>query len=269
MARADRQPVVMTIAGFDPSAGAGVLTDIKTISAFGCYGVAVVTSLTVQNTEQVFRAQHQSAETVRRQLTALFDDFEISAVKTGMLPTAEIVEEVADALKAQSTPVVVVDPVLRSSSGSELVEDLAVEAMVARLFPLASLVTPNAAEASRITGLDAWDEPGIERAGRAILNSGAKAVLITGGNADSDQSRDLLADSEGGAFYQAERIKSRHTHGTGCTLSSAIACLLAQGRSLHEAVPIAKRYINEAIRNAPGLGHGHGPLNHFPPGFEI
>ncbi|HEY3138687.1 MAG TPA: bifunctional hydroxymethylpyrimidine kinase/phosphomethylpyrimidine kinase [Blastocatellia bacterium] len=268
MVKAEKQPVVMTIAGFDPSGGAGVLADIKTISAFGCYGVAVITSITFQNTEQVVGVEHQSADAVRRQLAALFDDFEIAAVKTGMLPTAEIVQEVTDAIKAQAVRTVVVDPVFTSSSGDRLADELAIEAMVKHLFPLASLVTPNAAEASRITKIETLDKSGIERAAQAILSSGAKAVLITGGDAGSDQSSDLLVDSEGAAVYEGERIKSRHTHGTGCTFASAIAGLLARGRSLRESVPIAKRYINEAILNAPGLGRGHGPLNHFSV-FEI
>jgi len=269
MVKAEKQPVVMTIAGFDPSGGAGVLADIKTISAFGCYGVAVITSITFQNTEQVVGVQHQSAEAVRRQLAALFDDFETAAVKTGMLPSVEIVQEVTDAIKAQAIRTVVVDPVLRSSSGHKLADELAIGATVKHLFPLASLVTPNAAEANRITKIETLDKYGIERAAQAILNSGAKAVLITGGDAGSDQSSDLLVDSEGAAVYEGERIKSRHTHGTGCTFASAIACLLARGRSLRESVPIAKRYVAEAIRNAPALGRGHGPLNHLPPGFEI
>src|SRR5262245_36617787 len=232
MIKADEQRVVMTIAGLDPSGGAGVLADVKTISAFGCYGVAVITSITFQNTRQVFGAQHQNAEAVGPQLTALFDDFEIAAVKTGMLPTAEVVHEVAATIKARAVPIVIVDPVLKSSSGQELADDLAVEAMVARLFPLATLVTPNASEASSITGIDTFDKSGIERAARAILKSGARAVLITGGDADSDQSMDLLVDSQGVAVFEVERIKSRHTHGTGCTLASAVACLLARGRSL-------------------------------------
>jgi hydroxymethylpyrimidine kinase/phosphomethylpyrimidine kinase len=269
MVKADKQPVVMTIAGLDPSGGAGVLADIKTISSFGCYGVAVVTSLTIQNTLRVFGAHHQSADVVRRQLVALFDDFDIAAVKTGMLPTAEIVREVAGVIKAQAVPHVVVDPVLRSSSDHELADELAVEAIATHLFPLASLVTPNAAEASHIVRIDTSDKLGIERAARAILNTGARAVVITGGDADSDESVDMLVDARGVVPYSAQRVKSRHTHGTGCALASAIACLLARGCSLRESVPIAKRYINEAIRNALGLGHGHGPLNHFPPCFDI
>jgi hydroxymethylpyrimidine kinase/phosphomethylpyrimidine kinase len=269
MTEADRKPVVMTIAGLDPSGGAGILADIKTISAFGCYGVAVVTSLTVQNTLQVFAAVDQPVETVRGQLTALFDDFEIAAIKTGMLPTVEIVHEVAAFIKARAVRSVVVDPVLKSSSGQELADEHAVEAIATRLFPLASLVTPNAAEASRITGIDSSDKSGIARAAKSILDAGAKAVLITGGDAGSTRSADSLVDSQGTVVFESERIKSRHTHGTGCTLASAIACLLARGFSLRESVPIAKRYVTEAIRNAPGLGHGSGPLDHFPLGFEI
>ncbi|HLF83998.1 MAG TPA: hydroxymethylpyrimidine/phosphomethylpyrimidine kinase, partial [Blastocatellia bacterium] len=152
------QPVVLTIAGFDPSGGAGVLADIKTFSAFGCYGLAVVTSLTFQNTRQVLGALNQNAKTVRQQIAPLFDDFEISAIKTGTLPTAEVIREVAAIIRANAVPVVVVDPALKSTSGFDLVDDLAVDALTSELFPLASLVTPNIAEAQRISGADIEDQ---------------------------------------------------------------------------------------------------------------
>lgn len=262
-------PVVLTIAGLDPSGGAGILADIKTISAFGCYGVAAVTSLTFQNTQQVYGTLDQSAETARRQIEPLFEDFEIAAVKTGMLPTAEVIREIAALIEAKGIPIVVVDPVLRSSSGFDLVTDQAAGALMSCLFPLASLVTPNVAEVRRITGVDVKNHAEMERAAEATLKLGARAVLITGGDADSDLSAGLLLDGEGAVVYSTERIRSKHTHGTGCTLASALACLLARGLSLRESVPIAKRYIKAAIRSAPGIGHGHGPLNHLPPGFEI
>ena len=268
MVNATKQPVVMTIAGFDPSGGAGVLADIKTISAFGCYGVAAVTSLTVQNTQQVFEAHHQSAATVRRQIEALADDFEIAAIKTGMLPTAEIVFEVARTIGPKASSIVLVDPVLTSTSGFDLCDEGAVNALTGLLFPLASLVTPNIAEAARITGLDIRDYATMHRAAEAILKMGAGAVLITGGDAGSDRSTDFLLDAEGASTYSAERVTSTNTHGTGCTLASAIACLLARGHSLREAIPLAKQYIKEAILGAPSLGHGRGPLNHFSRWFE-
>lgn len=269
MVRPIQPRVVLTIAGLDPSAGAGVLADIKTITAFGCYGVAAVTSLTFQNTQQVLGALDQSGETARRQIAPLFDDFEIAAVKTGMLPTAEVIREVAAMIEAKAVPLVVVDPVLRSTSGFDLVDDQALGELMSCLFPLASLVTPNVAEAKRITGVDIKNQVEMERAAEAILKLGARAVLITGVGAKDNLSTDLLLDAQGAFVYSTERIRSKHTHGTGCTLASALACLLARGRSLRESVPIAKQYINAGILSAPGLGHGNGPLNHFPPGFEI
>jgi hydroxymethylpyrimidine/phosphomethylpyrimidine kinase len=261
-----RPLVVMTIAGIDPSAGAGVLADIKTISAFGCYGVAAVTSLTLQNTQGVFGAYHQTRAAVRGQIEPLFDDFEIAAIKTGMLPTAEIIEEVAAIISARSTPRVVVDPVVRSTSGYDLIDDEALGALIHYLFPLASVVTPNAAETERITGISITDSQSIEKAADALLALGVRAALVKGGDLQSETATDLLVDTEGRIAFSVERLPSRNTHGTGCALAAALACLLAQGFSLREAVPIAKQYIYEAIGGAPGLGRGHGPLNHFPAG---
>ncbi len=263
------QPVVLTIAGFDPSGGAGVLADIKTFSAFGCYGLAAVTSLTFQNTRQVLGTQNQDAEAVRRQILPLFDDFEISAIKTGMLPTAEIIREVAGMIRANHVPVVVVDPVLRSTSGFEMVDDLAVEALIIEMFPLASLITPNIAEAQRLSGVDITNRPELERGAEAMMKMGARAVLITGGDGSSGLATDVLVDGQGTTAFSSELIKSKQTHGTGCTLASALACLLARGCSLRQSIPIAKRYVAQAILDAPDIGGGNGPLNHFPPTFTV
>lgn len=270
MDKAINRPVVLTIAGFDPSGGAGVLADIKTMTAFGCYGVAAVTSVTFQNTRRVFGKFDQSPETIREQIAPLFEDFEIAAIKTGMLPTAGIIREVANLIRASGVPVVVVDPVLKSTSGFDLVDDLAIDALTSELFPLASLITPNLAEAQRISGLGIKDQREMESAARAILEIGrSSAVLITGGDAGSGLSTDLVIDAGGVAVFSAKRIRSRHTHGTGCTLASALACLLARGRSLREAIPIAKQYVARAIIEAPRIGQGNGPLNHFPSDFEF
>ncbi len=269
MDKAFKQPVVLTIAGFDPSGGAGVLADIKTIAAFECYGVAAVTSLTFQNTRHVLGALNQTAAAVGEQIEPLFDDFEIAAIKTGMLPTAEIIRTLAGIIRANPVPVVVVDPVSKSTSGFDLVDDVAVDAFTNDLIPLASLVTPNIAETQRITGVVIKDQLQMERAAEMILQKGSRAVLITGGDASSGLSTDLLLDAQGAAVFSTERIRSKHTHGTGCTLASALACLLARGRSLRESVPIAKQYVTQAILSAPGIGLGNGPLNHFPPGFEF
>jgi hydroxymethylpyrimidine kinase/phosphomethylpyrimidine kinase len=264
-----KQSVVLTIAGFDPSGGAGILADIKVFAACGCYGLAAITSLTFQSTRQVLGALNQSAEAVRQQIAPLLDDFEISAIKTGMLPTAAIIREVAGIIRANAVPIVVVDPVLSSTSGFDLVDDPAVETLKNDLFPLASLVTPNIAEAGRLTGIDIRDRRDAEQAAEVMLKMGSRAVLITGGDTDAGVATDLLLDAQGTTVFNAERIRSRNTHGTGCTLASGLACLLARGRSLRESVPIAKRYIAQAISSAPEIGRGNGPLNHFPPGFAV
>jgi hydroxymethylpyrimidine kinase/phosphomethylpyrimidine kinase len=254
----------MTVAGLDPSGGAGVLADIKTISAFGCYGVAAITSVTFQNTQRVIGASHLGPEILRQQMRPLFDDFDIAAIKTGMLPTSEIIREVAALIAARAIPVVVVDPVLRSTSGFDLIDSDAVRELKDSLFPLASLVTPNLAEAQRITGIDTRDQPGVERAAELIKKLGPAAVLVTGGDASSDTATDFLLDPQGQAVFSSARISSTNTHGTGCALASAVACLLALGRPLREAVAEAREYLRKAILNAPGLGRGNGPINHFP-----
>jgi hydroxymethylpyrimidine kinase/phosphomethylpyrimidine kinase len=253
----------LTIAGHDPSAGAGILADIKTISAFGCYGVAAMTSVTFQNTQGVFGARHLSREDLRRQIEPLFDDFEIAAVKTGMLPTTEIIEEVAVILTSARVPHVVVDPVVRSTSGYDLIDDIALQTLIRVLFPLASVVTPNAAETERITGIRAVELSDMTRGGEALLKLGARAALVKGGDVASEAATDLLVDQSGATPFSSERIKSKSTHGTGCTLSSALASLLARGNTLRDSIPIAKQYITHAIRTAPALGAGHGPLSHF------
>jgi hydroxymethylpyrimidine kinase/phosphomethylpyrimidine kinase len=260
---------ILTIAGFDPSAGAGVLADIKTMSAFGCYGVAAVTSLTLQNTEGVFGAYHQSSEAVTGQLAPLFDDFDIAAVKTGMLPSSDVIRAVASLIASGKVNRLVVDPVVRSTSGYDLIDDEALLSLIESLFPLASVVTPNRAEAERISGIRIIDRETMQRAATAIRDRGARAVLITGGDVQGSEATDLLLDAGGFFTYSAERIASRNTHGTGCTLSSALACLLARGASLREAIAQAKQYVVSAIQTAPGLGHGHGPLNHFPQGADL
>lgn len=266
-----QQPVVMTIAGFDPSAGAGILADIKTMSAFGCYGIAAVTSLTIQNTQGVFGTYNQEREVVRGQVSALFDDFDVAAVKTGMLPSAGVIQEVADVVRAKAVRHLVVDPVVRSTSGFDLIGDEALDALIKFLIPLASVVTPNAAEAERITGIHVNDLASMRSAAEAILAMGPRAVLVKGGDVQSEKATDLLLDSNGEAtsvLFSTERVHSTSTHGTGCTLASALTCLLARAFTLHDSVSIAKQYVYEAIRSAPGIGRGHSPLNHFPHKFD-
>lgn len=257
----DIPPVVLTIAGFDPSGGAGVAADIKTFTAFGCFAAAAITSLTFQNTTGVFGAAHQTAETVRQQVLPVVEDFTIAGMKTGMLPTREVIREVARLLRetALHKAAPVVDPVMRSTSGYDLIDDDALAALQSELLPLARVVTPNIPEAERLTKLQINDEAGMRRAAQLIREMGARAVLIKGGHLLGD-ALDLLDDDGEIHLFRTPRIASTSTHGTGCTLAAAIAAGLAHGRSLPSAVAAAKRYVTAAIRHATPLGHGCGPL---------
>lgn len=267
-------PVALTIAGFDPSGGAGIVADIKTFAAFDCFGVAAVTSLTFQNTVGVYGATHQTAETVRAQVLPIIDDFRPACAKTGMLPTREVIREVASLFREMELPEPVVDPVVRSTSGYDLIDDEALAALVSELLPLARVLTPNIPEAERITGLRIEDEEGMRRAARRMRELGARAVLVKGGHLKANMNGqaemansvptalDLLDDEGRVTLFRGEWIETTSTHGTGCTLSAAIAAGLGWGLSLERAVAEAKRFTTEAIRQAPALGHGHGPLNH-------
>ncbi len=268
-AETDSPPVALTVAGFDPSGGAGVAADIKTFSAFGCFATAAVTSLTYQNTTGVFGAAHQTAEAVRSQVLPVVEDFKISGAKTGMLPTREIISEVARLFREEELPAPVVDPVVRSTSGFDLIDDEALEALKRELLPLARVLTPNVPEAERITGLKIRDEAGMRRAARRMREMGARAVLVKGGHLTGEVAVDLLDDGGQTTTFSALRIETTATHGTGCTLAAAVAACLARGMSLEASVGAAKFYVTEAIRRAPRLGHGHGPINHgvpVPPG---
>jgi hydroxymethylpyrimidine kinase/phosphomethylpyrimidine kinase len=253
--------VCLTIAGLDPSGGAGVVADVKTFSAFGCFAAAVITSITFQNTTGVFGAVHQSAGTVRHQIEPVFADLKVSAVKTGMLPTEEIIRTTVELLKINNVKNLVVDPVVRSTSGFDLIDDNALKALVTELFPFSTLVTPNIPEAERIAKMPIKNEGDAAKAAAIIQEHGARNVLIKGGHFDRRQAIDHLFIGSDGEIYQTERIDTTATHGTGCTLSSAIAANLALGRDLKDAVGIAKRYVTEAIRSAPNIGKGNSPIN--------
>ncbi len=256
-------PVALTVAGFDPSGGAGIIADLKTFTAFGCFATAAVTSLTFQNTTGVFGAVAQTGETVRRQALAVVEDFRVAGMKTGMLPTGEIIREVARLLR--ETPLreidAVVDPVVRSTSGYDLIDDDALGVLKRELLPLARLVTPNLPEAERITGMKIADEDDMRRAARSMREMGARAVLVKGGHLTGD-AVDLLDDGGRVRLFRAPRVPSTSTHGTGCTLAAAVAACLARGLPLAEAVAAAKRFVTIAIRRAPALGRGHGPVRH-------
>jgi hydroxymethylpyrimidine/phosphomethylpyrimidine kinase len=268
MAEPTGPPVCLTIAGLDPSGGAGIIADIKTFGAHGCFATAVVASVTYQNTVGVFGSVAQTAESVRRQADPVFDDYQVAAAKTGMLPTREIIEEVAKIFTERGTVNLVVDPVVRSTSGFDLIDDAALAALVEKLFPLAMIVTPNIPEAERISGIRISTHAEIVDAARVIIKLGARAVLIKGGHLEAShdpksvrKAIDYLFIGGEELTFEAEFIDTTATHGTGCTLAAAITANLALGRSLEDSVKNAKDFVTHAIRTAPMLGKGHSPLN--------
>ena len=258
------QPVVMTVAGSDSGAGAGIQADLKTFAALGVYGVSVITAITAQNTLGVRAVQEIEPDVIAAQLDTLAEDFSIAAVKTGMLSSVAIIETVAAGLRRHGLGPLVVDPVMIAKSGDRLLREDAVDTLRRTLLPLAHVVTPNIPEAEVLTGLTIRTPADRVAAGRAIMELGARAVVIKGGHSEEDPVVDLLVDRDGVREFRAARIATTSTHGTGCTFSSAIAAGLGRGEDLATAVGDARDYISSALAQAPGLGHGHGPLNHFP-----
>ncbi len=259
------QKVCLSIAGLDPSGGAGVLADVRAFAAFGCFPAAAVTSITYQNTQGVFGSANQSGEVVERQIRPILDDYTLGAVKTGMLPSADVIKAVARVLGEIREVPVVVDPVVRSTSGFDLIDDAALRCLIEQLFPLAAIVTPNLAEAERIAGIAIEADEDLDRAAEVMHGFGAACVLIKGGHrvpgSDPTKAVDHLFIKGKREDIASEAIDTSSTHGTGCILSSAIAANLALGKELVEAVTVAKAFVNEAIRTAPGLGKGNGPIN--------
>ena len=254
----------MTIAGLDPSGGAGIVADIKTIYALGGFPAAAITSITYQNTTGVFGAEHQSAETLRAQVEPVISDLDVKAAKTGMLPTAEIVAEVARLFSEEALPAPVVDPVMVSTSGHDLIGDEAFQVLKTRLLPVARVVTPNIPEAERLAGFSIQSESDMRRAAEAIKSMGVRAVLVKGGHrAIENQATDLLLDENGFVEFREAYLEVGEIHGSGCTLSAAIAAYLGQGMTLDGAIRSAKSYITQQIRalqSAPRSGHGARPL---------
>jgi len=259
------QPIkqVLTIAGSDSGGGAGIQADIKSMSANGVFAMSVVTAVTAQNTEEVTDVFELPTSIVAAQIDAVFDDFDVAAVKTGMLSSAAIVETVARMLKPQNVTNLVVDPVMISKSGHLLLKPDAISAIKGQLFPLALLVTPNIHEAQQLSGIEIKTLADARRAAKIIHGSGCKHVLIKGGHLPTDRATDLLYDGRFFNVFKGEFIDTPHTHGTGCTFASAIAAHLAQGKSVNDAVQAAKTYLTEAIRHSLAIGHGTGPTNHF------
>jgi hydroxymethylpyrimidine/phosphomethylpyrimidine kinase len=255
---------VLMVAGSDSSAGAGIQADLKTVSALGGYATTAITAITAQDTTGVHGVHMIPPAMVREQMTRVLADIGADAVKTGMLGTAAVAAVVADVLdqRGQGIPLVL-DPVMVAKGGAHLIDDEAVAVMTTRLFPLAAVVTPNAAEATRLTRMAIENEDDLARAGAQLLNLGPKAALVKGGHLTGATVTDALVTDEGVYFFRAERIDTRSTHGTGCTMASAVATGLAQGMPLVDAVQRAHAYVQAAIKAAPGLGRGHGPLWHF------
>jgi hydroxymethylpyrimidine/phosphomethylpyrimidine kinase len=256
------RPVVLTIAGLDPSGGAGIVADIKTIRTLGCFPAAALTSITYQNTTGVFGAEHQTAATLRAQVEPVIRDLDVAAAKTGMLPTAEIVAEVARLFTEERLPAPVVDPVMVSTSGHDLIGDEAFQILKTQLLRVARVVTPNIPEAERLAGFSIETEADMRRAAEAIRSLGARAVLVKGGHrAIQQQAIDVLLDEDGRLVdFREEYLNVGEIHGSGCTLSAAIAAGLAKGMKLEEAVRAAKSYVTDAIKSAPRIGHGARPL---------
>ena len=258
-----RPPVALTIAGSDSGGGAGIQADLKTLHQWGVYGTSALTAVTAQNTLGVQAIHPVPPATIAAQIRSVADDLPPRAVKSGMLATAHIVRTVADAIRSHRLPNYVLDPVMVATSGDTLLERDAVAAVRSTLLPLATIVTPNWPEAVLLTGVTEATPRGMARAARAILDAGAQAALVKGGHLGGDEVVDLFRDGESERLFRGPRIRTRHTHGTGCTLSAAIAAGLALGTPLPEAVEAAVAWLRRAIAGAPGLGSGHGPLDHF------
>jgi hydroxymethylpyrimidine/phosphomethylpyrimidine kinase len=258
-------PVVLTIAGFDPSSGAGITADIKTIAAHECYGVSCITALTIQSTQGVRRVEAVDPGIIAQTLQELVADLAVAAVHIGMLGNERAVAVVADFLSQAELPHVVLDPILKSSSGADLLDAAGIRLLIERLIPLAELVTPNLDEASVLTGMTVTNLDQMGEAAAGLHSLGAANVVVTGGHLE--KAIDLLSfTTQRGTereVFKADRQRSNSTHGTGCAFATALACHLAHGRGIPEAVLLSKAYVSAAIANAHPLGRGVGPLHHL------
>lgn len=260
-----RYPRLLSIAGSDSGGGAGIQADLKTFSALGCFGMTAITALTAQNTTGVRAIHGVPIDMLVQQIDAVVDDIGVDAVKIGMLHSGEVVRAVADAITRHQLPHVVFDPVMVATSGAVLIDKSAVAVLVAQLFPLADVITPNLDEAALLVGRPLHTETDMDSAATELLEMGANAVLLKGGHLAGEVVADLLALADGTRnWMRAPRIHTPNTHGTGCTLSSAIAAHLAQGQDLTQAVQSARSYIRGALQAGAEVrtGHGSGPLNH-------
>ena len=254
---------ILTIAGSDSGGGAGIQADIKSIHANGGFAMSVITSVTAQNTCEVTSAFDLPIEIIEAQIDAVFSDFEVSAVKTGMLSSAKIVQVVAKKLHQHSPTKIVVDPVMVSKSGFPLLQESAIETIISNLIPLATVLTPNVHEAQLLSGMKIQNVKEAKVAAEKIHQLGCHSVLVKGGHMENETSIDVLFSENKFQFFESERINTKNTHGTGCTYSAAIATQLGLGKDLFSSIESAKDYITNAIRHSLAIGHGHGPTNHF------
>lgn len=257
-------PVALTVAGSDSGGGAGVQADLKTFHAFGVYGTSAITAVTAQNTVGVKAIHKVPAELVAAQIQAVIVDLHPSACKTGMLAAEAIIWAVAEIFGTASLPLVV-DPVMVAASGDPLLEETAVAALRDSLLPLATLVTPNLDEAEILTGMEVRSEPAMRAAAEALLEFGCDAALVKGGHLEGGEVVDVMFDGAEWTEWRATRLRSRSSHGTGCTLSAAVTAGLATGHDLRESVGLGIRFTRTAIQSGLSLGGGHGPLNHWVP----
>jgi len=254
---------VLVIAGSDSGGGAGIQADIKTVTALGGFAATAITALTAQNTVGVYGVVPIEASFVRQQMDVVLKDIGADCVKTGMLRAHDVIETVVEGLEVWAPGVpIVVDPIMVSSSGTRLLDRKAVDALKRDLLVRAHVVTPNVQEAEQLTGMEVRDVDDMRRVADMLVTLGAKNVVVKGGHLDGDTIRDFVADENGGYVIESPRVDTRHTHGTGCTLASAIATGLAQGLAVRPAVERARRYLMQALASAPGYGKGHGPLDH-------
>ncbi len=254
---------VLAIAGSDPSGGAGIQADLKTYSAFGVYGMTAITALTVQNTQGVGRIVMVDADVVREQIASVVEDIGVDAIKVGMLGQKSIIHAVSEELRRLDLAVpIVVDPVMRAKGGDRLLDEEAETLFYNEIIPLATVLTPNLPEVETLVKFPVKDRVGMLQAAKALRHQGVPIVLVKGGHLAKGAANDLLSYEDQEVWLSRRRILTRHTHGTGCTLSSAIAAGLALGKDIEDAVIQAKSYVSRAIETAPGLGHGHGPLWH-------
>ena len=254
---------VLICAGSDSGGGAGIQADIKTVTALGCFAATAITALTSQNTKGVFNVLDIPTSFLRQQMTVVLEDIGADVIKTGMLHNAEVIRTISNTLDSLGdSSSLVVDPVMVAKGGHSLLQASAVDALKSELIHKADVLTPNIPEAEVLAGIEITSVDDMRRAGECLLSMGARSVLIKGGHLTDDTLTDILLTQSEEKFYSSPRLKTLHTHGTGCTLASAVAAGIAQGLELQIATDRARKYVFEAIRSAPGLGAGHGPLNH-------